>query len=172
MNLDFSARPGFSAYVLLLMFAGIVMLVLGSPVVARRATRLRRIINLVFGVGFFCYGFYLAFLFRGGSYVIFFQAFIVPIVLIVNMLRTSGARRQTNPTHGPWASGAGSANGYSSPFPAAQPPPGQLAPTQVAQPQMATWPPPDSAQYGQHTAPTAPPAAFPAPQWVPPTEQR
>jgi hypothetical protein len=92
VNIDFSAAPGFSAYVLLLMFAGIVMVVLASPAV-KGSTTGARALNAMCGVGFFGYGFYLAFLFQGGGYLVFFQAFILPIVLIFRTIRTARAAR-------------------------------------------------------------------------------
>jgi hypothetical protein len=86
VNIDFSTDPGFSAYVLLLMFAGIVMLVMASPTVKHSTTGLRAL-NALFGIGFLGYGFYLAFLFDGGGYIVFFQAFILPLLLIVRTVR-------------------------------------------------------------------------------------
>ncbi len=69
------------------MLAGIALVVLGAPL-ARRSTPLRRIVNILVGVGYFGYGFYLAFIFSGGHYIIFIYAFILAIILIV---RTVGA---------------------------------------------------------------------------------
>ena len=73
MNIDFGAAPGFSAYVLLLMFSGVAMIVMASPTV-KHSTNGLRALNALFGVGFLGYGFYLAFLFNGGGYFIFFKA--------------------------------------------------------------------------------------------------
>lgn len=84
MNIDFSARPGFSSYVVLLIVAGLAMLVLAPTV--RRQRPLQRFLNAAFGFGFVGYGIYLGFVFRGGHYIIFFQAFILPVVLIVRTL--------------------------------------------------------------------------------------
>jgi hypothetical protein len=89
-NLNFAHNTGFSWYCLLLMFSGIAMLVIA---VLRNQTAQRRIIRAIFGIGFFCYGFYLTFVFSGGHYVLFFQAFIVPILLIVDTVRSRTARR-------------------------------------------------------------------------------
>jgi hypothetical protein len=96
VNIDFSADPGFSSYVLLLMAAGIAMVVMASPAV-RRSTMPLRILNTVVGLGFFGYGFYLAFLFDGGSYLMFFQAFILPVVLIFRTIQAARARTRTAP---------------------------------------------------------------------------
>ena len=91
MNIDFSAEPGFSSYVLLLMFSGIVMVVLASPAV-RQSTPLLRVLNTVIGLAFFGYGFYLAFLFDGGTYYMFFKAFVLPVVLLFRTVQTARAR--------------------------------------------------------------------------------
>lgn len=93
-NLSFAHNASFSWYCILLMLAGIAMLVLG---VVRAQPASRRIIRVIFGIGFFCYGFYLTFIFSGGHYVLFFQAFILPVLLIVDFFRTTTARRQTRP---------------------------------------------------------------------------
>jgi hypothetical protein len=93
MNIDFSTNPGFSAYVLLLMASGIAMVVLASPAV-RRSTLFLRVLNTVIGLGFFGYGFYLTFLFDGGSYVMFFQAFILPVVLIFRTVQAARLSRR------------------------------------------------------------------------------
>jgi hypothetical protein len=129
MNIDFSARPGFSAYVLLLMFAGVVMFVLGTPILSGRASRGRRIVSAAFGIGFFGYGFYLAFLFNGGHYVIFFQAFIVPILLVVAALRPGmNRRRLATPNQPGFAAGSFA-------------PPASAPPTPPP-PEMPPWPTP------------------------------
>ena len=93
MNIDFSTQPGFSAYVLLLMATGIAMVVLASPAV-RRSTMVLRVINTIVGLGFFGYGFYLTFFFDGGSYFIFFKAFILPALLILRTVQAARASRK------------------------------------------------------------------------------
>jgi hypothetical protein len=123
VNIDFDAHPGFSAYVLLLMFSGIVMVVLASPAV-RRSTVPMRILNTVAGLGFFGYGFYLTFLWDGGSYLIFFKAFVLPAVLLFKTIQGARAR---NSTTVPAATGqpAGTTPGASpAPFPPASSPEG------------------------------------------------
>jgi hypothetical protein len=90
-NLNFAHNAGFSWYCLLLMFSGIAMLV---TAVLRNQTIQRRVIRAVFGVGYFIYGFFLTFVFSGGHYLVFFQAFIVPVLLIVDSFRSSAARRR------------------------------------------------------------------------------
>jgi hypothetical protein len=66
-NLDFAHNAGFSWYCLLLMFSGIAMLVTS---VLRYQTLQRRVLRAILGVGFFCYGFYLTFVFSGGHYAL------------------------------------------------------------------------------------------------------
>jgi hypothetical protein len=92
MNIDFANHPAFSAYVLLLMFSGLVMVFVASPAV-RQSKLWLRVLNAVIGLGFFGYGFYLAFLFQGGSYLIFFKAFVLPVVLILRTVQASRAAR-------------------------------------------------------------------------------
>ena len=90
MNIDFSVDPGFSTYVVLLMFSGFAMILMASPMV-KHSTAGVRALNALFGLGFLGYGFYLAFLFQGGGYLIFFKAFIVPVVMIFRTIRSARA---------------------------------------------------------------------------------
>jgi hypothetical protein len=91
-NLDFTNHAGFSWYCLFLMFSGIALLVIA---VLRNQRTQRRVLNALFGIGFFGYGFYLTFIWAGvGSYFVFFYAFILPIWLIVDAFRGGAARRQ------------------------------------------------------------------------------
>lgn len=106
MNIDFSHQPLFSWYVVLLMFSGVVSLALSSPAFGRASVGLR-LLNCVVGLAMFGYGFYLAFIFTGGTYLIFFKAFIVPAVLIVRTAmsivgrnRRSGAPQAAYPAAG------------------------------------------------------------------------
>jgi hypothetical protein len=89
-NLDFANHAGFSWYCLFLMFSGLALLVIA---VLKNQRPQRRILQALFGIGFFGYGFYLTFIFGGGSYFVFFYAFIVPVMLIVNAFRGDAARR-------------------------------------------------------------------------------
>jgi hypothetical protein len=90
-NLNFSHNAGFSWYCLLLMFSGIAMFVVAF---LRNQPSGRRTIRMLLGVAYFGYGFYLTFVFSGGHYAVFFQAFIVPVLLIADAIRTSKARRR------------------------------------------------------------------------------
>jgi len=89
-NLDFANHAGFSWYCLFLMFSGIALLVLA---VLKKQLPQRRIVQAIFGLGFFGYGFYLTFIWGGGSYFVFFYAFVVPVMLIVNAFRGNATRR-------------------------------------------------------------------------------
>jgi predicted lipid-binding transport protein (Tim44 family) len=104
VNIDFANHAGFSAYVLLLMVSGGAMLTMGSPAVKRQRP-LNRVLNVLFGLGFFGYGFYLAFLFHGGTYVIVFRAFVVPVLLVVRTIRSSRRTRPSVPATHPSPSG-------------------------------------------------------------------
>lgn len=101
MNLDFSLDPLFSWYVLLLLVSGIVMFVMGVTNAARQSIGWR-IFGLVAGLGFFGYAVYLGFIFEGGEYLIFFKAFIVPVVVIIQFVRSLLANRGLAPVqHAP-----------------------------------------------------------------------
>jgi hypothetical protein len=123
MNIDFTHHAAFSSYALLLMFSGVVVLVFASPAF-RRASTLLRALNAVIGLAMLGYGFYLIFLFKGGHYVVFFQAFIVPVLLIINTIRNSSGRgrsRYSTPMQGfqQWSAQPGGSHqtpvAYSSP---------------------------------------------------------
>jgi hypothetical protein len=47
-----------------------------------------RALSAVAGIGFLGYGIYLGFIFEGGSYLMFFKAFILPALLVVNFVRS------------------------------------------------------------------------------------
>ncbi len=96
-NLNFAHNAGFSWYCILLMLSGIAMLVIA---VLRNQAVQRRVIRAIFGIGYFCYGFYLTFVFAGGHYVLFFQAFLVPVLLILDTIRSQASRRRVRPTMG------------------------------------------------------------------------
>jgi hypothetical protein len=89
-NLNFAHNSGFSWYCVLLMISGIAMLV---TAVLRNQVMQRRVLRAIFGVAYFGYGFYLTFVFSGGHYFLFFQAFIVPVLLILDVFRRNARRR-------------------------------------------------------------------------------
>ncbi|MEU9131250.1 hypothetical protein AB0D08_24615 [Kitasatospora sp. NPDC048540] len=80
MNLDFSAEPLFSWYVVLLLVSGLALIGIAAAGLGQSAGM--RALNGLFGAGFLGYGVYLGFIFEGGDYIIFFKVFILPVVLI------------------------------------------------------------------------------------------
>ncbi len=93
MNLDFGLEPVFSWYVVLLCLSGVVMVALAA-IKAGEQSMGSRALGAVAGVGFLGYGIYLGFIFDGGSYMMFFQAFILPVGLIVNFIRSMLAKNE------------------------------------------------------------------------------
>ena len=89
-NLDFTNHFGFSWYCVLLLFSGVVMLML---LAMPRQLKQARIVYAIFGVGFLGYSLYLIFMFHGGTYIIFFKAFILPILLIANAYKSMMSKR-------------------------------------------------------------------------------
>ncbi|WP_280274090.1 hypothetical protein [Nocardia wallacei] len=87
----------FHWYVGMLAFSGIVMIVMA--VVKGGQSETAQWFNAAFGAGFLGYAAYLAFIFEGGSYLIFFQAFFVPVLMVVNFVRsTDWTALTTKPT--------------------------------------------------------------------------
>ncbi|MGY4912457.1 hypothetical protein [Micromonospora aurantiaca (nom. illeg.)] len=82
----------FLLYTLLLMLGGIAMVVVGA--VVKEQGKGSRILNVVIGLAFFGYGFYLLFLFDGDSYRIFFYVFVLPILLIVRAVKARKEARE------------------------------------------------------------------------------
>ncbi|GAB0105583.1 hypothetical protein JMUB6875_45620 [Nocardia sp. JMUB6875] len=89
----------FNWYVGLLALSGVIMLVLAAM---RQQNDWSRALNAIFGVGFLGYAFYLAFLFDGGSYFIFFQAFILPVMMVVNYFRNRTPKPKLTDTQKAW----------------------------------------------------------------------
>ena len=81
----------FLIYVLFLIVSGITMLVMAG--VKSGQTARRRVWSAVFGAGFTLYGLYLLLFFRGGHILIFFYAFILPVLMIVRFFRDRSAFR-------------------------------------------------------------------------------
>lgn len=91
MNLDFSAEPLFSWYVVLLIISGVAMIIIGAVNSAGLSGGWRAF-NVLAGLAFTGYGIYLGFIFDGGGYVIFFKAFILPVLMVINFFRGLAAR--------------------------------------------------------------------------------
>lgn len=87
----------FDWYVGMLAVSGLVMIVMAVCKGGQSETS--QWLNAVFGAGFLGYAGYLAFVFEGGSYLIFFQAFILPVLMVVNFVRsTDWTALTTKPT--------------------------------------------------------------------------
>ncbi|NDK25307.1 hypothetical protein FSY75_12745 [Streptomyces sp. TR1341] len=143
MNLDFSAEPLFSWYVVLLFISGAAMLILGV-LNAGGLSKGWRAFNVIAGLGFMGYGIYLGFIFQGGTYIVFFKAFILPIMVIVNFFR-SLSRRKATPAPQPM--------GAPAPYPmAGQQSMGAPAPQPMAAPQPMGAPVPQPAPAPERTA--------------------
>ncbi|MDZ5444021.1 hypothetical protein U2F26_14950 [Micromonospora sp. 4G57] len=85
-------------YELLLMLGGIAMIVIGLAI--REQGTGSRILNVVVGLAFFCYGFYLMFLAPvGTSYRVYFYVFILPILLIVRAVKARKEAREQAAAH-------------------------------------------------------------------------
>ncbi|MFJ4849781.1 MULTISPECIES: hypothetical protein [unclassified Streptomyces] len=91
MNLDFSAEPLFSWYVVLLIVSGVTMIIMGA-VNSAGVSGGWRAFNVAAGLAFTGYGIYLGFIFHGGEYFIIFKAFILPVLVVINFFRGLAAR--------------------------------------------------------------------------------
>ncbi|MFF7454979.1 hypothetical protein [Kitasatospora sp. NPDC008115] len=94
MNLDFDVDPLFSWYVVLLAISGIALLVIGAVNLGGLKIGWR-ILNVLVGLGFTGYAYYLAFVFESGKYTLFFKAFILPVALIANAVKALLTRSET-----------------------------------------------------------------------------
>ncbi|MEU7575843.1 hypothetical protein [Micromonospora sp. NPDC049240] len=87
----------FLIYTLLLLLGGIAMVAVGVAIKEQGTGS--RVLNVIVGLAFFAYGFYLLFLFDGGSYRIFFYVFILPILLIVRAVKARREAREQAAAH-------------------------------------------------------------------------
>ncbi|MEU8516475.1 hypothetical protein AB0C76_33560 [Kitasatospora sp. NPDC048722] len=85
-NLDFGNQPLFSWYVVLLAISGIAMVILGAINIGGLKGGWR-VLNILAGAVFAGYAYYLGFVFEGGVYHIYFQAFILPVLLIASAVK-------------------------------------------------------------------------------------
>jgi hypothetical protein len=92
MNLDFSADPMFSWYVVALAVSGVLMM--GAAALPGSKV-LERIAYVALGAAMLGYGVYLGFIFESGEYQIFFYVFIIPLVVIGRAFQAATGRRQT-----------------------------------------------------------------------------
>ncbi|RRQ77474.1 hypothetical protein CQW39_18010 [Streptomyces griseofuscus] len=148
MNLDFGAEPLFSWYVVLLFISGAAMLILGV-INASGLSKGWRAFNVIAGLGFMGYGIYLGFIFQGGTYIVFFKAFILPVMVVVNFFR-SLSRRKAMPAPYPMAGQQPMA--APAPYPmAGQQPMAAPAPQPMAAPQPMGAPVPQPAPAPERT---------------------
>ncbi|MET9399615.1 hypothetical protein [Kitasatospora sp. NPDC002965] len=154
MNFDFDAEPLFSWYVVLLAVSGIAMVVLGA--INLGGVKLGwRILNIVAGIAFVGYAYYLGFVFEGGEYRIFFQAFILPVVLIANSVkalaeRSNATAPQPLPVPNAPQYNPNARQHQAAPYPPAAPyqqPYQQASPQQQAQPYQPAAPYQQAAPY-------------------------
>jgi hypothetical protein len=89
----------FNIYTILLMVSGALLIVTGA--IIRGQGVLMRVLNILIGIGFLGYGFYLQFLFEGDSYRVFFYAFIAPIFLLVRTFQARKANRDAQQSQQP-----------------------------------------------------------------------
>ncbi|WP_457032833.1 hypothetical protein [Kitasatospora sp. P5_F3] len=87
MNIDFGLDPVFSWYIILLAVSGVLMVAMALLPVGRLTNGMRSL-NGVLGVGFAGYAYYLCFVFEGGSYAIFFYAFILPVLMTAQFVKS------------------------------------------------------------------------------------
>ncbi|MFF1796719.1 hypothetical protein ACFVXQ_21305 [Kitasatospora sp. NPDC058263] len=146
MNLDFTVDPLFSWYVVLLAISGIAMVVLGAVNVGGGLSGGWRVINVIAGIAFAGYAYYLAFVFEGGEYRMFFQAFILPVLLIANAVKALVARSNAPAAPQPAA------------YQAQYDPNAPYNPSAAQNPYAQPAPAPQAAPVAQPPAPQAPPA--------------
>ncbi|GAB3931836.1 hypothetical protein GCM10029976_036840 [Kribbella albertanoniae] len=96
MNIDFGLDPTFSWYVVLLCISGAAMVGM-ALVKSTGQSNGARILSGVVGAAFLGYGVFLGFISEGDSYWMFFQAFFLPAILVVNFVRGALARRSERP---------------------------------------------------------------------------
>ncbi len=145
----------FLAYVVFLAVSGVAMITIA--IIRGGQSNAARAFNGLLGIAFLGYALYLALIFRGGHYFLFFYAFVLPILLIVRFFRTLGDRPRTPQP------GAGQEYGGEPPY--GQPSYGQ--PPQAQPPQAQ--PPYGQSPYGQ--PPQAQPPYGQSPYGQPPQAQ-
>jgi hypothetical protein len=126
----------FYAYVFFLIASGVLMLVMG--ILRAPYARRSRVLNLIMGAGFAIYGLYLLLFFQGGHYILFFYAFVLPVLMTVRFFRARSAYQAAQ------SMTPGAPTGYG------QPPAGYGQPGGYGQPPAGYGQPP--AGYGQPAA--------------------
>ncbi|MFF2267788.1 hypothetical protein ACFVSK_17515 [Cellulosimicrobium cellulans] len=85
----------FLLYVGLLALAGIIQLVIAG--IGFGASGATRLLSGAFGLGFLGYAIYLAFFFAGGSFAMFWYAFVAPVAMIAQVVKNRRERQATQP---------------------------------------------------------------------------
>src|ERR1700733_14587254 len=92
----------------------------GHPAGALREAK--PVLNLIMGAGFAIYGLYLLLFFQGGHYILFFYAFVLPVLMTVRFLRARSAYQAAQSTtpgapagYGQPPAGYGHQGGYGQP---------------------------------------------------------
>jgi len=80
----------FLAYIGGLAVSGVLLLILAA---LPGEAALARVINVLVGLGFLGYAFYLFFIFDGGEVRVFYYIFAVPVLLIIRTVQNFRARR-------------------------------------------------------------------------------
>src|ERR1700730_2039710 len=106
--------PMFYAYVFILIASGVLMLVMG--IVRAPYARQSRVLNLIMGAGFAIYGLYLLLFFQGGHYILFFYAFVLPVLMTVRFFRARSAYQAAQSVTPGAAAGYGQPGGYGQPL--------------------------------------------------------
>ncbi|MGW4467701.1 hypothetical protein [Micromonospora sp. NPDC004704] len=83
----------FDAYTFLLMLSGLLLIAIGATFGGQSIGS--RLLSVAVGIGFFGYGFYLEFLFEGGTYRVFFFAFVFPVLLTIRAIKERQEARAT-----------------------------------------------------------------------------
>ena len=123
----------FYVYSLFLILSGVLLLVLAALRTGR--SPMRRIWSGIVGAGFTVYGGYLLLFFQGGTYRVFFYAFILPIVLTIQFFRERSAAKAMQAATAGQAAPAGYAQApYGQFTPYGQAPPAGYAQPGYAQP--------------------------------------
>jgi hypothetical protein len=93
MNLAALEMPDgvFLAYIAALVVSGVILLVLSATGFGA-SSALVRVLNGVFGLGFLGYAVYLLFFFQGGEFPVFYYAFILPVIMLVQAFKTRAAK--------------------------------------------------------------------------------
>ena len=83
----------FHAYEAALFISGALLVLVAVLPFLRQPIGIR-VLNGLIGVAMLSYGFYLAFIFDGGTFFESYYVFIVPILLIINVVKQARANKQ------------------------------------------------------------------------------